>query len=101
MVESNKEDQIFELKDGRKLGYAEYGDLNGKPIFHFHGHPGSRLEGRLFGEKPKKHGVHAITVDRPGIGLSDFKPNRKLLDWPDDIIAVSYTHLTLPTTPYV
>ncbi|MBY9003154.1 MAG: alpha/beta hydrolase [Candidatus Lokiarchaeota archaeon] len=94
MVESNKEDQIFELKDGRKLGYAEYGDLNGKPIFHFHGHPGSRLEGRLFGEKPKKHGVHAITVDRPGIGLSDFKPNRKLLDWPDDIIELA-DHLGL------
>jgi pimeloyl-ACP methyl ester carboxylesterase len=26
-----------------------------------------------------------ITVDRPGIGLSTFKPQRTLLDWPDDI----------------
>ena len=54
MVESNKEDQVFELKDGRKLGYAETGDLNGEPIFHFHGHPGSRIEIRLFGEKTKR-----------------------------------------------
>ncbi len=96
MVESNKENQVFELKDGRKLGYAEYGDLNGKPMFHFHGHPGSRLEGRLFGEKPKEHGVHIISVDRPGIGLSDFLPKRTLLDWPDDIIELA-DHLGLST----
>jgi pimeloyl-ACP methyl ester carboxylesterase len=94
MVESNIEDQVLKLKDGRKLGYAEYGDLNGKPMFHFHGHPGSRLEGRLFGKKPMEHGVHVISVDRPGVGLSDFKPNRKLLDWPDDIIELA-DHLGL------
>jgi pimeloyl-ACP methyl ester carboxylesterase len=94
MVESNKEDQVLELKDGRKLGYAEYGDLNGKPMFHFHGHPGSRLEARLFGEKPKEHGVHIISVERPGIGLSDFLHKRTLLDWPDDIIELA-DHLGL------
>ncbi|HLV35378.1 MAG TPA: hypothetical protein VKY59_09705 [Spirillospora sp.] len=27
------------LKDGRRLGYAEYGDLTGRPVFIFHGHP--------------------------------------------------------------
>jgi len=75
MVETNKENQFFELNDGRKLGYAEYGDLNGKPIFHFHGHPGSRIEGRLFGEKPKQYGIHIISVDRPGIGLSNLIEN--------------------------
>ena len=32
------------LKDGRQLGYAEYGDPEGKPILFFHGFPGSRLE---------------------------------------------------------
>jgi len=94
MVESNKEDQVIQLKDGRKLGYAEYGDLSGKPMFHFHGHPGSRLEARLFGEKPKEHGVHLITVDRPGLGLSDFQSKRTLLDWPDDIIELA-DHLGL------
>ena len=74
MVESNKENQVLELKDGRKLGYAESGDLSGKPIFHFHGHPGSRIEIRVFGQKLKQHGVHVIAIDRPGLGLSDFKP---------------------------
>ena len=96
MVESNKENQILELKDGRKLGYAESGDLNGKPIFHFHGHPGSRIEIRLFGlfGKLKQHGVHVIAVDRPGLGLSDFKPGRTLLEWPDDVIELA-DHLGL------
>jgi pimeloyl-ACP methyl ester carboxylesterase len=30
-----------------------------------------------------------ITVDRPGIGLSTFKPNRTLLDWPADVQEVA------------
>ena len=94
MVESNKESQVLELKDGRKLGYAESGDLSGKPIFHFHGHPSSRIEIRVFGQKPKEHGVHVIAVDRPGTGLSDFKPERTLLEWPDDVIELA-DHLGL------
>jgi pimeloyl-ACP methyl ester carboxylesterase len=89
MVESNKENQVFVLKDGRKLGYAEGGDLDGKPIFHFHGHPGSRLELRMLGEKPKEYGFHIISVDRPGFGLSDFQLRRTLLDWPDDVIELA------------
>jgi hypothetical protein len=29
--------QTFLLPDGRKLGYAEYGDHDGKPLLYFHG----------------------------------------------------------------
>jgi pimeloyl-ACP methyl ester carboxylesterase len=89
MVESNNENHVLVLKDGRKLGYAERGDLNGKPIFHFHGHPGSRLESRYFGKKPKEYGFHVISVDRPGFGLSDFQSERTILDWPDDVIELA------------
>ena len=32
------------LPDGRKLGYADYGDPNGKPILYQHGIPGIRKE---------------------------------------------------------
>ena len=31
------------LPDGRTLGYAEYGAPSGKPVFFFHGIPGSRV----------------------------------------------------------
>ncbi|OGD04935.1 hypothetical protein A2379_04115 [Candidatus Amesbacteria bacterium RIFOXYB1_FULL_47_13] len=35
-----------------------------------------------------------ISTDRPGIGLSDYKENRKLLDWPDDVIELA-NHLRI------
>jgi hypothetical protein len=31
------------LRDGRSLGYAEYSDPAGKPVFFFQGTPSSRL----------------------------------------------------------
>ena len=83
--------QTIVLKDGRRLGYAEAGDPNGKPVFHFHGWPGSRLEVdifRLAGDLTDL-GVRLIAPDRPGIGLSDFQPGRKILDWPEDVIQLA------------
>ena len=74
------------LRDGRSLGYAECGDPEGKPVFHFHGHPGSRLEITLAARPAPEIGVRHIGIDRPGIGLSDFKPHRQILDWPDDVV---------------
>ncbi|MEA1946870.1 MAG: hypothetical protein U9N83_06150 [Thermodesulfobacteriota bacterium] len=32
-----RDDNILKLPDGRRLGYAEYGDPKGKTIFEFHG----------------------------------------------------------------
>lgn len=81
-----KTSATLELADGRVLGYAEYGDPKGQPLFHFHGHPGSRLEAQLAHGEAERGGVRIIAFDRPGYGLSDFKPRRKLLDWPDDVV---------------
>jgi pimeloyl-ACP methyl ester carboxylesterase len=72
------------LTDGRTLAYAEYGDPRGKPVFFFHGTPGSRLF-HPPDEVTARVGVRLITVDRPGYGESTFQPNRRLLDWPNDI----------------
>jgi pimeloyl-ACP methyl ester carboxylesterase len=79
------------LPDGRQLGYAEYGDPAGKPVIHFHGTPDSRLEGTLphVAETAARLGVRLILPDRPGIGLSDFKPGRAILDWPADVLALA------------
>lgn len=78
-------DHTITLSSGRKLGYAEFGDPAGVPLFYFHGWPGSRLQGEFLHEAGKKRGVRVIAPDRPGIGLSDFQPGRRLLDWPADI----------------
>lgn len=72
------------LKDGRNLGYAEYGDPTGKPVFFFHGTPGSRYF-HPPDEITSHLGVRLITTDRPGYGESTFQPRRRILDWPDDV----------------
>jgi pimeloyl-ACP methyl ester carboxylesterase len=81
----DRESQTIILRDGRRLGFAEYGDPSGKPVFHFHGYPGSRFEGRIARLISGFSGVRMIAVDRPGMGISDFQPHRKMTDWPDDV----------------
>jgi len=73
------------LRDGRRLGFSDLGDPNGFPLFYFHGFPSSRLESLAGDDLSSNLNVRLIAVDRPGIGLSDLKPQRTLLDWPDDI----------------
>lgn len=84
-----KLNQTIKLKDGRQLGFNEYGDPKGKPLFFLHGWPVSRLSGGLAHKASKKLGLRVISPDRPGYGLSDFKKNRKLLDWADDILELA------------
>jgi pimeloyl-ACP methyl ester carboxylesterase len=74
-----------QLSDGRQIGYQEYGDGEGVPVFFFHGWIGSRLDFAPNDEIARDLGVRVIAVDRPGCGASDFKEGRRLLDWPDDI----------------
>lgn len=75
------------LRDGRTLGYAEYGDVAGWPVVYFHGTPGSRLELGLPGmdEELAARGLRGLAIDRPGIGLSTFRPRRRIPDWPNDV----------------
>ena len=81
--------QTITLKDGRRLGYGEWGDRAGEPLFHFHGYPGSRYEAVLAHEAAARAGTRFISLDRPGMGLSSFKQDRQLLDWPDDVVEVA------------
>lgn len=73
------------LSDGRMLAFCEYGDRTGKPVIFVHGWPGSRCGARLLDVEASKAGVRLIAPDRPGIGLSDPKPGRTLLDWSADV----------------
>jgi pimeloyl-ACP methyl ester carboxylesterase len=77
------------LRDGRRLAYAEYGDPQGKPIFFFHGTPGSRLFHHPDASVAASAGARIIAIDRPGFGRSDFKPGRTLLDWPNDVVQLA------------
>lgn len=77
------------LQDGRHIGLCEYGDLEGFPVFFFHGTPGSRV--MFLDDDPisKELGVRLICLDRPGFGLSTPHPDRTILDWAKDVLEVA------------
>jgi len=82
--EANLLHQTIQLKDGRKLGFAQYGDPDGRTVFLFHGQPGNRL---FCPDQTATHqaGVNLVVPDRPGYGLSTTQKNRTLLEWVDDV----------------
>lgn len=73
------------LRDGRRLGIAQYGDPAGTPIFFFHGMPGSRLDAHPDAALAERAGARVIILERPGYGLSDPHPGATLLDWARDV----------------
>jgi pimeloyl-ACP methyl ester carboxylesterase len=82
-------DRTIQLSDGRRLGWAEFGDPAGAPVMYFHGWPGARIEGRLGHQPARMSGVRLIAIDRPGMGLSAFQSSRGFVDWPDDVVEVA------------
>ena len=86
----NPGEQTIALIEGRRLGYAEYGDPQGTPVLYFPGTPSSRLMHPPI-EPTIALGVRLFVLERPGYGLSDFQEQRKLLDWPNDVTAFADT----------
>jgi pimeloyl-ACP methyl ester carboxylesterase len=88
-----KTTNFITLPDGRKLSYAEFGKPDGHPVIYFHGGgSGSRLDPLLLGnELISQSGIRMIAPDRPGIGQSDFQPNRGFADYPPDILFLTDT----------
>jgi pimeloyl-ACP methyl ester carboxylesterase len=82
---SIKSQNYINLPDGRRLSFDEFGDRQGKPVFYFHGFPGSRLEAKLADGISRESKVRFIGIDRPGYGYSSFKPGRNFISWPDDV----------------
>lgn len=78
-------ERLLSLADGRSLGILDYGAGGGLPLFYFHGYPGSRIEARVFAEPAQRFGLRLIGIDRPGMGLSSFKPGRRIAAWPADV----------------
>ena len=78
-----------QLQDGRRLGFAQFGDADGQPIIFFHDlwgnrnlrHPDDSILARL--------GIRLIGVDRPGYGMSTRKSGRSLMDVVDDVMLLS------------
>lgn len=83
----DRTNQRVRLRDGRTLGYAEYGAPRGTPVIVFMG-SGSRILRPPDGVTTALN-VRLLIVERPGMGLSSFQPRRTLLDWPDDVVQLA------------
>lgn len=83
-----RSDSTVTLAEGRKLGFAEYGAQNGKPVLYFHGAPGSSHIHADMAEMATQRNVRLVAVDRPGYGLSDADSKRTLLSWASDIASL-------------
>jgi pimeloyl-ACP methyl ester carboxylesterase len=77
--------QQIRLPDGRGLGFAEYGDPAGTPVFYCHGGLSCRVDAAFAAQTCKDLHVRLIAPDRPGIGISSPKPSRTLLSWSEDV----------------
>ena len=80
---------LLRLQDGRRMAYQTVGHPNGRPVFFFHGSPGSRLEILSAQAAAIAQGWYLIAPDRPGMGQSDFKPGYTLLDYTHDILELA------------
>ncbi|MCL2642368.1 MAG: alpha/beta hydrolase [Candidatus Bathyarchaeota archaeon] len=75
--------QTITLPDGRSLGYATIG--RGEPVMYFHGTASSRLEVYLLKHLAMKEKIQLIAIDRPGYGLSTYKPRKNIQDLNNDL----------------
>jgi pimeloyl-ACP methyl ester carboxylesterase len=74
------------LRDGRSLGFAEFGPRAGRPLLWFHGTPGAR---RQIAPEARRLayecGVRIVSIERPGIGDSTSHRYGAVLDFAADI----------------
>src|SRR5512143_1327078 len=80
---------LLHLRDGRALGYGEYGKPDGIPIVFFPGMPSTRLFAGLLHEPALAAGVRLIAPERPGYGLSQPSRHGTLLGYAEDIVELA------------
>ena len=78
--------------DDRQIGFAEFGDPQGRAVFWLHGTPGARrqipMEARVYAEEQQ---IRLIGVDRPGIGSSTPYQYDTVVAFADDMRTIADT----------
>jgi pimeloyl-ACP methyl ester carboxylesterase len=78
--------------EDRQLGFAEFGDPQGRAVFWLHGTPGARrqipTEARVYAEQKN---IRLIGVDRPGIGSSTPYQYPNVVAFADDLRTMADT----------
>lgn len=74
----------------RQLGYAEFGDPDGRLVVWFHGTPGGRRQFPVVGRRAAELlGLRVVVVARPGSGISTDHRYKTISEWADDVAAVA------------
>ncbi len=81
--------QQIRLSDGRVLAFDEHGDPRGFPVLWCHGGLSCRLDVAHADSAARAAGVRLLAPDRPGLGGSTHQDGRRLLDWPEDVRALT------------
>ncbi|KAJ5919496.1 alpha/beta hydrolase fold domain-containing protein [Penicillium verhagenii] len=91
------------LPSGRILAWKVYGGSLKEEstavsdiVFYFHGFPGCSSEASLIPtELLQKSTLRCIAPDRPGMNMSTDYDERRILDWPGDVLAIAdHLHIT-------
>ncbi len=76
--------------EDRQIGFAEFGDPQGRAVFWLHGTPGARrqipTEARLYAEN---HKIRLIGLDRPGTGSSSPHLYKNVRAFADDLRTIA------------
>ncbi|KAH6884431.1 Alpha/Beta hydrolase protein [Thelonectria olida] len=89
--------QHVALPDGRTLTFGVYGagrdttpGAEQHPVvFYLHGVPSSHHEAYIMHDAALERGLQIVALDRPGYAGSTPQPARRILDWPNDVLAVA------------
>ena len=86
---SDRHARVMRLADGTRIGYAEFGHMQGRPVLAIHGTPGSRYMFALTDQPARERGLRIIAPERPGYGLSDYRRKDALMHTAEDVAALT------------
>jgi pimeloyl-ACP methyl ester carboxylesterase len=70
------------------LEFTDYGDPRGQPVVAHHGTYDTHVTWRSVHDACRAAGVRLIAPNRPGYGGSTPAPQRRVVDWPADFLAL-------------
>jgi pimeloyl-ACP methyl ester carboxylesterase len=84
-VAADRISRVQRLVDGRRMGYAEFGDTRGAAVLAIHGTPGSRFMFAITDQAARARRLRIIAPERPGYGLSDYRRRQSLAQVAEDM----------------